>query len=67
MLPLVLGAIRICPQADHEEDLMAITERDLIRESTHRHAAPNADSARQYVPEREMSTEYKSASSEQPC
>jgi hypothetical protein len=32
----------------HEEDLLAITERDWIRQSTHHHAAPNAD------PERSM-------------
>ena len=34
------------PAGGHEEDTMAITERERIRQSTHRHAAPNAESVR---------------------
>jgi len=38
--PDAVGGHPDMPAGGHEEDLMAITERDRIRWSMHRHAAP---------------------------
>ena len=40
---LLFGGHSDLPAGGHKEDLMAITERDPICKSTHRHAAPNTE------------------------
>jgi hypothetical protein len=50
----------------HEEDPMAITERDRILYSTHRHAAPNADYLQFAALRCQRQVEHRSAKSGRP-
>jgi hypothetical protein len=58
---LSVGGHPDLPAGGHEEDTMAITERDRIRWSTHRHAAPNAESVRAGVAGFPQSAAHRSA------